>query len=883
MQTVTRRRRVPALLCVLSLGLWDCQCGENPLGQDPARTEVLRDGEPGTEPDAPLFPLRFGARVGDTIADEGFVAEDTTLFVTFNRHGHPNTRSYTTYSQTPEGTFLHASTREGLLDRPRLIAPGDARVGMTWRADTRGDQVFEFELEVMSKELEDTPWGEAFVWSIEEREAETGFEVTWRFVEGHGLWPRHTDETVAPLDPIDPPEPPEATPFDLTRLELGALENAVATQVSLVDFGEAQALLIDYDSYDYEENAKIEGARACLLLEGDGLREPDDEERARWCPPEGMHAGEVLGDAQGVTTHLDQPTRSDITYPFRVPYYDHDEDFAELVGARERLRTLEGYAESRLFLADQGTQDWTARALFMNGTRTLSTSPEEGAVFAIFGRDNALFTSTLGPISSREAPRLSWSSPRGVVAGTLALSSTLTALRAESTLTSILRDGRVLAIDSQTGAHEVLGRARLPARHTPLAALGARDGGVLVVTLDRDGAGVGDTVVWRAAPGGARAELPRHPIHAVRAFQAPHGTVLCWMPSPEELDTSGWTLNGQEPLAVLPNARGDCAYVLAHRRHEDPEAPGVHHVTARAPGVGRVGVTASTERLFAHDELLHVFEFEQLRPRQPAHGARYRSDIGEVRLRHIGDDPASEHPHWFVSDYVYLASRNRVVVASTGERPRAIHDASFESMEASAHLQGGGFALHTRQPDRSYELLTLAPDGATRADASRYDEEVGGVRLEGGGRCEWRWDFQVDEMRLVCLDPSGEELGWPQDATTQSPQRVRLRHPHLTALSPELFLLLDFHDLYLLETDRQVAAPLNPDVVPVGAACVSSDGRVLADLDGVWTWMHPRREVAQATSATTFPAEATSCQEVAPGVFWMEDRLGKNTFVEVRP
>lgn len=185
-----------ALPRLLSCGGCDSGGGsEPPDGFNSAPHFVLVTDGDGAANEAPLWPLRVGARFGDAVCEGKTTRAGLELlryvYSEQNIDSLPDERPerVSWYSRAELGLTFHGSTLGGFLVHPVLFVPEEVRVGMAWET---GSPDAPLTFEITERALEETMWGLRTVWSL--RNVANNHIV--RFAEGLGPIDEMADEGV---------------------------------------------------------------------------------------------------------------------------------------------------------------------------------------------------------------------------------------------------------------------------------------------------------------------------------------------------------------------------------------------------------------------------------------------------------------------------------------------------------------------------------------------------------------------------------------------------------------------------------------------------------------------------------------------------------------
>lgn len=172
---------------MLVLTLIACRNDGVPRERNPVFT-IEEEGS-GAPNDEPLLPLHAGTVLATTDSELNH-PWTWAVEAPIERSGRPLHRVVTPdgvayLEATDDGVLLHGSTVSQWATHPSLIVPSTVRSGMVWTVSTTGgapDVVFE----ASGGQLQETPFGERRVWTLERQRIDGGPITTRTYAEGIG-------------------------------------------------------------------------------------------------------------------------------------------------------------------------------------------------------------------------------------------------------------------------------------------------------------------------------------------------------------------------------------------------------------------------------------------------------------------------------------------------------------------------------------------------------------------------------------------------------------------------------------------------------------------------------------------------------------------------
>jgi hypothetical protein len=569
-------------LCVLgclALTFASCAgCGTT-AGGPPADSlfwKAQGDGPSNTEP---LMVLTSGTRT-DWYSLENAVTQDGKTYLRSNG---------VFFREGPEGIFLEESLSAGPDVYPVLVMPRTVRVGMTWGTRSRKDGPVTLH-QVTSRAVAITPVGSKTVWDLrtsDEADTVRSREVA-EFIEGVGYLgtsltvvrsqpPGHleTDVTPTPLTPAIGTDGRQATVANFRPRELQIIDPG---------FGAPRTVFIDGERITWDAIAGKEVAsRAahCLTWNGHLLTDvPGDL-------PNGVHfhrGNKCPGDAEvgGTRYWTTRDTVSVLTEG--VVWLPESQVNSPLVSGplwttfvgsdgRPRILTANGSPSGtqltvQSFAAPPGVDTFTKQMLagwVMAGGRPPYMVPGAGSSadspsFAVLDEYAGVSHAAL------DGNLLRVPTVAGAAQGVRSLGVDGSGQR----LWASTADGAIdrLVVDASGVRRERLARVAVPAGQTLVGAV--VDGSKLLVFTHEDtkvapgvlGYDDGTVFAWTAPPLSAPVPEPFTPALGVQSSWVASDFRVCWPPTPEAFDATGWTVGGAPPAAVIPDPARACVTLV---------------------------------------------------------------------------------------------------------------------------------------------------------------------------------------------------------------------------------------------------------------------------------------------------------------------------------
>ena len=185
-----------------------------------------------------------------------------------------------------------------------------------------------------------------------------------------------------------------------------------------------------------------------------------------------------------------------------------------------------------------------------------------------------------------------------------------------------------------------------------------------------------------------------------------------------------------------------------------------------------------------------------------------------------------------------------------------------------------GLLVKAYDTPNTYDLLHL--DGGapphTKWIHHRDIDEDDRVFIEDGLRCQWR---------STAFSCSGGEGGdWAIEGTELlTPPYYQTNTTH--TISPGVFLIIELGQAFVFDLTTREGRTLTTPEELVMALCTTRGGRALAAVDGKLTWLYPERVSARIEGVAETLVGVEFCQELSPGVFWLEESFSSDTIVRL--